>query len=169
MNMKLDELRCLIFRSAAKEEKDVIKGCKHLLVKNDENLDQSRNEKEPLDKALALNAGLTAAYMFKESLRPFWTQGSYAEAEAYIRSWICSVRASGIRTMITVANTVEKFIEGILNCYTYGKITSAAIESLNNGIKALIRKAYGFRNMPKLRLLILGIREFTPRTLFYSP
>jgi transposase len=166
MNQKLDELRRQVFASAPKAEKDVIKGCRYLLLKNDDNLDPTRDEKERLDKVLALNTPLTAGYMFKESLRQFWTKGFREEAEATIRAWICSVRSSGVRALITMANTVERYIEGILNYYDHGQVTSAAIESLNNGIKVLIRKAYGFRNMKKFRLMILGIREFNPNKMF---
>jgi transposase len=168
MNQKLDILRRQVFTVASKEHKDVIKGCRYLLLKNDENIDGSRDEKERLDKELSLNTALTAGYMFKEALRQFWTKGSYEEAEATIRGWIRSVRASWIQVLIGLAKTIERYIEGILNYYKFDKMTSAPIESLNNGVKVLIRKTYDFRNMDKFILLILGIREFNPNKLFSS-
>jgi transposase len=168
MNRKLESLRHKEFHDAANANRDVIKGSKYLLLKNDENLDPKRNEKERLEKVLAMNKNLNTAYVLKESMRLFWTFDTREKAESNVRSWIRQAGASGIGILTNLAKTIERHIEGILNYYDHDKMTSAAIESLNNGIKVLNRKAYGFRDMRKFILIILGIREFNPKKLFSS-
>jgi transposase len=51
MNDRLDRLRRRLFRVAPQRQRDIIKGCRCLL-KNEENLDGSRHEKERLDRLL---------------------------------------------------------------------------------------------------------------------
>ncbi|MDR2436854.1 MAG: transposase [Endomicrobium sp.] len=51
------------------EEQAVIKGSKFLFLKNEDNLDDTRNEIERLKRVLLLITPLTTGYLLKESLR----------------------------------------------------------------------------------------------------
>ena len=57
-----------------------------------------------------------------------------------------------------MAAMIQKRRENILNYYDY-PITNAALEGLNNKIKVLKRKAYGYRDMEFFKLRILTIHE----------
>ena len=54
--------------------KPVLKGIRWLLLKNPDNLDDKRNERQRLDEALKLNEPLATAYYMKEELRNIWHQ-----------------------------------------------------------------------------------------------
>ena len=74
-NEKLSDLRRDLHREATDVlQKKVLKGTRWLLLKDPENLDEEKDEKQRLEEALALNEPLAAAYYLKEDLRQFWEQ-----------------------------------------------------------------------------------------------
>jgi transposase len=60
-----------------------------------------------------------------------------------------------------MAKTLKRSSEGIMNFYRH-PITTASLEGINTKIKAMIRRAYGFRKLDNFMCLILAIREFNP-------
>jgi transposase len=164
MNDRIDQMRRSVFRNATDTEKDVIKGCRYLLLKNEDNLDSFRNEKERLDRLLKLNTPLTKGYILKESLKQVWKQDSHEKGKACLEEWIAQANESMVGHLMMMARTLQKYSEGILNYYRHC-ITTACLEGLNTKVKALIRRAYGFRNLGNLINLILAVREFNPLKL----
>ena len=83
-NEKLTQLRRDLYREATGPLKGhvrgVLKGTRWLLLKCPDALDDSRDERERLAKALRLNEPLAKAYYLKEDLRQFWEQDSKAQA-----------------------------------------------------------------------------------------
>ena len=65
-----------------------LKGIRWILLKNPENLDDKKDEKERLEKALSLHKPLATAYYLKEDLRQLWSQPSKADAEKFLEQWI---------------------------------------------------------------------------------
>src|SRR5271166_3195200 len=62
-NEKLSALRRELYRQASSdEERKILKGTRWLLLKNPENLDEDRNERQRLEEALRLNEPLALAY-----------------------------------------------------------------------------------------------------------
>jgi transposase len=141
-----------------KEQKEAFKGTRWILLKNPENLDDSRNEKEKLDKALELNQPLAAAYMMKEKMRFIWFQKDKLQAEKELNEWISEARVSGVSLLELFADTLETHRKGILAYYDY-RISTGPLEGTNNKIKTMKRQAYGFRDMEFFKLKILAIHE----------
>src|SRR5665213_3000534 len=54
----------------------VLKGPRRLLLKPPEHLDDERDERKRLEKALALNKPLATVYFMKEDLRQIWDQSN---------------------------------------------------------------------------------------------
>ena len=61
-----------------------------------------------------------------------------------------------------LGKSIMKFKEGILNWYLH-HVSSGPLESMNNKIKVLIRRAFGYRNFQFFKLLLLAINEFNPK------
>ncbi len=81
-NDQLSELRRGLYHEAKDAlQKKILKGSRWLLLKNPENLDSVKKEKDRLDEALQLNKPLSCAYYLKEDLRQIWLQKSKAKAE----------------------------------------------------------------------------------------
>jgi transposase len=139
-------------------QKAVLKGTRWLLLKNPENLDDERDERKRLEKALALNEPLATVYYMKEDLRQIWDQRDRAAAEVFLDDWIARARVSGIRMLQKFAETLVEHRRGILNYYRC-PITTAALEGTNNKIKTMQRPAYGFRDHQFFKLKIYALHE----------
>ena len=162
MNDKLTQLRRELQREAETMlDKQVLKGLRWLLVKHPENLDESKNEHTRLQEALALNHSLATAYYLKDDLRQIWQQSSKVVAEKFLTDWCRRARASGIRVLQTMANTLQGHRTGILNWYDF-QISTGPLEGINNKIGALQRMAYGYRDPEyfTLKLYALHLAKF---------
>ena len=66
------------------------------MLKNPENLDEKRSERERLDEALRINQPLATAYYMKEDLRQIWLQENKATARRVLQDWVRRAEASGL-------------------------------------------------------------------------
>ena len=158
-NDKLSELRRALAREAqGRLSKDVLKGTRWLLLKNSENLDESKNERKRLAAALKLNESLFTAYYMKEELRDVWEQDDAEQAKHFLMDWIVRAEASGIRMLQDFAKTLRTHAMGILAWYDH-EISTGPLEGTNNKIKTLKRHAYGFRDFEFFKLKIYALHK----------
>lgn len=161
LNEKLTDLRRELYRELTDlMQKEVLKGVRWLLLKNPENLDEKRNERQRLEEALRLNQPLACAYYLKEDLRQIWNQPNKAVAQTVLEDWIRRARASGIRILHRFAKTLAAHAAGILAFYDY-PISTGPLEATNNKIKTLQRQAYGFRDHAFFKLKIYALHLAT--------
>lgn len=158
MNDKLSDLRRALQRQAAEQDKEVLKGTRWLLLKAPQNLDETRDEVERLEAALRLNAPLATAYYLKEDLRQLWRQSDKERATSFLEDWIKRARATGIRQLIQMSNTLSLHRAGILAYYDV-PISTGPLEGTNNKIKTLQRQAYGYRDSEFFHLRIFALHE----------
>jgi transposase len=160
-NDKLSALRREMQREAEGPlQKNVLKGTRWLLLKNPQNLDEQRNERQRLEEALLLNKPLAAAYYLKEDLRQLWEQDGYVQAWEFLDDWMARARASGVRMLQEFAQTLQVHRRGLLNWY-FCPISTGPLEGTNTKIKLLQRQAYGYRDMAFFRLKIYAIHQTT--------
>ena len=158
-NDKLSDLRRDLYREAKDDlQKDVLKGTRWLLLKNPENLDTQKREKERLEEALKLNQPLSCAYYLKEYLRQIWLQANKKQAERILDDWIQKAQSSSINILMKFAKTLAGYKSGILAYYDF-RISSGPLEGTNNKIKTMKRMAYGFRDMEFFKLKIMALHE----------
>ncbi len=150
--------RYLQRKAATREQKEALKGTRWILLKNPENLDETKNEKEKLDKVLEMNKPLATAYLMKEKLRYIWFQTDKKYAEKELNEWIGEARISDVLVLKMFAKTLERHKKGILAYYD-NRISTGPLEGTNNKIKTMKRQAYGFRDMEFFKLKILAIHE----------
>ena len=137
---------------------EVVKGIRWLLLKNEEHLNEAKNERQRLHAGLELNVPLATAYSLKQVLRQLWHQPDKEEASCFLDDWIERAQAADIDQLETFARTLQRHREGILAYYDY-PITTGPLEGVNNKIKTLKRQAYGFRDLHFFKLRILGLHE----------
>ena len=155
-NEMLTNLRRDLHRELTdKLEKDVLKGIRWLLLKNPENLDSTRNERQRLQEALRINQPLATAYYLKEDLRQFWEQPNKRAAKVYLNAWIARADASGIAHLKRFATTLAMHRTGLLAYYDC-PITTGPLEGINNKIKTMKRQAYGYRDQEFFKLKIMA-------------
>jgi transposase len=157
LNEKLTELRRQLYREAVGPlQKKVLKGIRWLLLMNSENLDEEQHEAARLEEALALNRPLAMAYYLKEELRRFWNQPSYHAALRFLTNWCRRAEASGIRLLQQFAKTLRGHRSGLLAWYAH-PISTGPLEGVNNKIKLMQRRAYGYRDLELFKLRILSL------------
>ncbi len=158
-NEKLSDFRRELYREATDSmHKEVLKGTRWLLLKNPENLDPRRNERERLEEALRMNQPLAAVYYMKEDLRQIWEQNDKETAAQVLEDWIRRAEASCIKLLQKFAGTMAMYRTGILAYYAY-RISTGPLEGTNNKIQTMKRQAYGFRDHEFFKLKILAIHE----------
>jgi len=158
-NEKLSDLRRDLQREAQGPlQIEVLKGTRWLLLKNPENLDDQKDERQRLQKALKFNEPLAIAYYLKDDLRQFWNQESKSKAKEYLAAWIAKARASKVAMLMKMANTLAGHGYGLLSFYDH-PISTGPLEGTNNKIKTLQKQAYGFRDKEFFKLRIFGLHE----------
>jgi transposase len=158
-NEKLSDFRRELQREAEeKMAKQVLKGTRWLLLKNPENLDPKKKERERLEEALRMNQPLATVYYMKEDLRQIWAQPDKATAMRVLEDWIGRAEASCISVLQKFAVTLAMHRTGILAYYDC-RISTGPLEGTNNKIRTMQRQAYGFRDQEFFRLKILALHE----------
>jgi transposase len=155
-NEKIDELRRALQREAGILERRYIKGTRYLLLMGEENVPDKK--RAALEQALRFNEPLSMAYYLKEELRMLWSQPTQAGMKKYLEAWCAQAIESGIVQMISLARTVRMHSTGILNYFKH-PISTGKLEGINNKIKTLKRKAYGYRDEPFFVLKLYSLHE----------
>jgi transposase len=158
-NDKLSDFRRELYREATLQlHKQILKGTRWLLLKNPENLDPRRRERERLDEALRINQPLAAVYYMKEDLRQIWLQADKATARRVLDDWIRRADQSGIRLLQKFASTLAMYRSGILAYYDC-RISTGPLEGTNTKIQLMKRQAYGFRDHEFFMLKIYALHR----------
>ena len=158
-NDQLTKLRRQLYNETTHyHQSQALKGIRWILLKNPENLDKSRHEKERLEQALKVNKPLATAYYLKEDLRQLWNQENKDKARAHLENWIAKAQASGVKILMKFAKTLAAHRTGILAYYDY-PISTGPLEGTNNKIKTMQRQSYGFRDKEFFKLKIYAIHQ----------
>lgn len=140
----IDKIRNSEYRRAAKENKDVFKGSKYLLLKNRSNI-RKRKQREQLRQLLDLNEVINTMMILKDLLKHIWTYQSRTWAGKALDHWCSLARSLNHRALNKFANMLERYSYGILNHCDY-PVHNGKLEGVNNKIKVIKRKAYGFHD-----------------------
>lgn len=162
VNDKIDELRRAHMRESDKASRKFVKGVRFLLLMRPDTLDEHDaahpGAKARLKEALTLNEPLNKAYYLKEKVRCIWDEPSKRRGERVLRECIAEASASGVGALVKLAKTLTLHADGILAFFDH-RISSGPLEGVNNKIKVLKRKAYGYRDDEFFRLKLLGLHE----------
>ena len=157
-NKALDEVRRTEQSRLENEGRKVTKGNRYLLLKSWEKVENEDNDVKKLEEMFAINENLYRAYLLKEDLRQFWKQPDKEEATLFLQLWLEEAATLDLSPIRRLAKTIAKHRDCILAWYDF-HITTGPLEGLNNKIKVLKRRAYGYRNQEFFRLLILFIHQ----------
>jgi len=138
----VDTVRRQMWRQLAEAEQPDFKRTRFLWLKNPENL--RREERTRLSGLLRLNAPIVKAYLLKEDLRRFWDYRSTAWAADHLRQWLWRASHSRLEPFKKLAQTIHTHRDGIL-AWTTLRVTNGALEGMNNKVKAISHRAFGFR------------------------
>jgi len=151
-NRVIDKVRNSEYHKATKEDKAVFKGSKYLLLKNRKNL-KTQDQRQHLKQLLALNETINTVMILKDKLKHIWTYRSRAWAAKALASWCSLARSLNHPSVTAFAKTLQRYRYGIVNHCDY-PIHTGKLEGVNNKIKVIKRKAYGFHDLRYFTLKI---------------
>jgi len=147
----IDRVRRQEFQKASQEGKKVIKGSKYLLLKNLEHL--LPQERPRLQKLLELNHNLSLVYLLKDFLKELWKGTSRTQVQKTLEEWCKLAYESHLKPVIAFAKMLKNYAYGIFNHCLYPLHTSR-LEGINNKIKVIKRRAFGFHDLEYFSLII---------------
>jgi transposase len=102
------------------------------------------------------NKRLNKAYLLKESFGQLWDYRTPGWARRFFEQWRDALRWQRLDLFAKFARMIESHWDGIeAYCLEENKVPLEFVEGLNNKIRAIQRRAYGFRDEEYLRLKIL--------------
>jgi transposase len=144
-----NELRAVGDQDAARRFKDA----RWALLKRPENL----TDKQAATLAALKAAGgkVARAYTLKEALRGIFAPGlSIDDIDELLGRFCSRASRSRLQSFVRLAATIRKHHDGILAAVRLG-ITNARTEALNNKVRLITRRAYGFHSAKAALALVL--------------
>jgi len=154
LNERLTQARRALQRQADEPTRAFFKGSRWLLVKARNDL--SVEEEAQLQALLKASPDLRAIYLLKEEFRTICDRvHDRNQAIRFLRVWIYKAQLTDNKYLLKFVNTLHNWWDEFLN-YFIERITQGFVEGINNAIRTIIRRAYGFRNFDYFRLHVLA-------------
>jgi transposase len=111
--------------------------------------------RQKLDALLASKLATARAWVLKETFRYFWHCKSPIWAGAFLDYWCYRAMRSRLEPMKKVARMLRAHEPLILNWFrARGEISTGAVEGLNNKIRVVTRRSYGFRTFEAMEVAL---------------
>lgn len=155
LSVALDDVRRREYHRLRGKDRSFIKGQRYTLLSRPENLTLSG--RRSLRKLLKANKRLNTAYLLKESFGQLWDFENPAAARLFFDRWRDGLKWQRLRPYEKFAQLVETHWDGIASfCDINNKVSLGMVEGLNNKIRVLQRRAYGYRDEAYLSLKIVA-------------
>ena len=153
------------YRKADEQGKELLKGSRYLVLKNNDKLTPSQKEK--LEKLLADNANLNTLYVLKEQLHALWTSASYEAMQDSLEQWCVMAEQTNMGYLKKFAKSLRRHRNGICNYAKY-KLTSARVEAGNVSIGMIRKRARGIKDTEYFKLKIRQSSLPDNESMFYA-
>lgn len=144
LNRAVDEVRRSEMRRLSGSQKASFKKTRFLLLKNPWNL--RTEEKERLSTLVRWNTPIVRAYYLKEAFQLFWDYRQTGRAEEHLRRWMHSAMRSRLEPLKDFVRLLRSHLEGVL-AWTRRRVSNGALEGMNNKIKLVSHRSFGFRSV----------------------
>jgi transposase len=158
LNRKLEEERRAYQNQIAlslsdEEKKEIKKQFRWLILKRKANLSDSN--KRHLQELKEKNEPLYEMYLLKEEFLEIFEIGrTREEGQQMIMSWAKDILKLNYKSFKSFARTVLKRIDSIVDWFDH-PISNAKAEGVNNVIKTLLKRAYGYKDFEYFRAKVL--------------
>jgi transposase len=144
LNRAVDEVRRQAWRNLRGEEKIAFKKTRWLWLKNPWNL--RREEKRRLSALCRRNSPIVRAYYLKEAFQRFWDYKSDGWSVPYLKQWLWWASHCRLEPFMKFARMIRQHLDGILR-WTRLRVANGALEGMNNKVKIVSHRAYGYRTV----------------------
>ena len=137
----VDEVRRSEQRRLAPEDAKALKGTRYALLNHPARL--KPGEARRLERLRRENRALDRAYELKEYLATILGQATPEDAPVLLDGWLEWAARSRLTPFVKLERTIRKHAEGVL-AYLDTKMTNGPVEGINNKLRVIARRAYGF-------------------------
>lgn len=150
----MDKVRRSEYKRVSEKDRAFIKGQRYTLLSRRANL--STESKQALKKLLMANKRLNTAYLLKEEFSQLWDYQREGWAQRFFESWKEKLKWQRLQPFEKFAAMIENHWDGIASYFVAeNKVKLGFVEGLNNKVRAIQRRAYGYRDEEYLKLKIL--------------
>lgn len=150
----MDQVRRAEYTRVAAKDQAFIKGQRYTLLSHRANLTLAG--RRSLRKLLRANKRLATAYLLKEEFGQLWSYRREGWARQFFTRWQEQLKWQRLRPFEKFAAMIERHWDGIAAyCTPRNKVKLGFVEGLNNKIRVMQRRAYGYRDEEYMRLKIL--------------
>ena len=139
----VDEVRRAEQRRLAPADAKSIQGTRYALLKHPARL--RPGESRRLERLRRANRALDRAYELKEYLATILGQATPEDAPELLDEWLEWAARSRLKPFVKLGRTIRKHAEGIL-AYLDTRMTNGPVEGINNKLRVIARRAYGFHS-----------------------
>jgi transposase len=150
----MDEVRRREYARLTGEQRRFIKGQRYNLFSRWENL--TLKGKQALKLLFRANRRLNKAYLLKESFSQLRDYNRPGWARRFFENWRDALRWQRLEPFQKFARMIEAHRDGIeAYCHEDNKVVLGFVEGLNNKIRDIQYRAFGYRDEESFRLKIL--------------
>jgi transposase len=143
LNEAVHAARRELWRQLTSKERVTFKGTRWLLLKNPWNLNSG--QKERLSTLVRWNSPLVRAWYLKESFQLFWGYMQPWRAKQHLLKWMTSAMRSKLVPFKKFVGMLRSHLDGVL-AWTTTRLSNGAVEGMNNKIKSISHRSFGFRS-----------------------
>ena len=115
--------------------------------------DLTTPQKQKLSEIEKANRPLFRAYMLKETLAAALDYRQPKRAADALREWLAWASRSRLQPFVKAGRTIRKHFDGIL-AYIKGRMSNGLVEGINNRMRMVARRAFGFHGAGALIALL---------------
>ena len=139
----VDEVRREEQRRLGSKARKWLKGMRYALLKHPKGL--KPGEQRRLTELRRENRALDRAYELKEYLATILEQATADDAPVLLDEWVEWASRSRLAPFVKLGRTIREHAVGIL-AYLDTKMTNGPVEGINNKLRVIARRAYGFHS-----------------------
>ena len=111
--------------------------------------------REHLNRVIHSTLKTARAWALKDAFAHFWTYNHPRYAKVFLDTWITRALRSRLPPLRKFAKTLRAHEPLILNWFIFKKaFSSAAVEGLNNKVRVVTRRSYGFKSFHVLEIVL---------------
>jgi transposase len=156
LNKALDQVRraeCSRLRAEASQTAERLKNMRWKLLRRGSRVRGHARRK--LNCLLRSKLATGRAWMLKETFQHFWSYKSLTWAGYFLDYWCWRALRSRIEPMQKAARTLRSHRDLLMNWFrAKGEVSTGAVEGLNNKIRVVTRRSYGFRTYHAMKLAL---------------
>jgi len=141
LNDAVDQVHRALVRELSGPTKALVKGTRFVLLKNPWNL--TPKQKRSLRELVRSNSPLSRAYYLKEDFQRFWDYIHERWVQKHLKQWLWWASHSRLEPFKNFARMIREHLDGIL-AWTKLRISNGALEGMNNKVKLVSHRSYGW-------------------------